>query len=166
MEIKADLKAALIFAMRDALDEAMKKVSTDVIDAYVSGYLEEADCWLRFEDGEPVILVGLGPGDAICNFTPEMSLDDYASTGGIRSEEQLEDVNQQIDGIRMLIDELMTGMAILVKQADDYHAMTRRGGRLRVVSEEPASAQPPPPPQSEASTPPEQSPAGPRAEDT
>jgi hypothetical protein len=163
MPVSDELKAKISEALRDALVNEIRQVSADVFDEYVNEYLNDCDCWLRFEDGEPIIEIGIGPtSSASGSFTPEIYVEDYARCGGPCSEEQLHDVLQQIDGMKLFAATLVETMAGLQKKADEYQAMTS-STRLRVVA---TDSTPSPTPHPEADEPPhDQSQTGQRAAD-
>jgi hypothetical protein len=113
-EFKEQLYATIKQWMEESLDDAL--------DAYLKEYLEDSDCRLLFEGGKFSALVGVGPNDACKSFDPILELDPYGYLGGPISQEQHDDVLEQIGVIRALIAKLEAGCRELERQAQAFKA--------------------------------------------
>jgi hypothetical protein len=100
-----ELKAEIIQELRSDLSDLIEDFIDGAVDEYFKN--EDMDCWLRFdEDNGPHVLIGIGPGNMAASFAVELDGDCYAAYGGVQSEEQLEDVVEQIGRIKRFIAEL------------------------------------------------------------
>jgi len=110
------------------------------LDRYLEEYLssEQLDCWLRFESGRPIALIGIGPGDAAVDMEVEISSTDYSATGGILSEEQCLDVEKQAEGMRKFSIDLLEEGIRLERLAHTFRHITYQSSaaKLHVVTDD------------------------------
>ena len=104
---KQELSAYVRDVMREAVLTAVgSEFTTDVVDAWLQEYLKGRCCYLSFNEGKPEILLGLGHGDVAEVFTPELMLDDYGMLKGLETPMQVDDIRQQIKGIKAFVAQL------------------------------------------------------------
>jgi hypothetical protein len=116
-KLSREVRTVMRKAIRDAVD---MEFTADVVDEWLQEFLKGKCCYLSFNEGVPDILIGLGHGDVAESFTPELSLDDYSGSGGLRRPEQLRDVLEQMVGIQKFIVQLEDGRRKLEAVVEAY----------------------------------------------
>jgi hypothetical protein len=85
-------------ALRRELMEALRNIELpwELFDKHLQDYLDRSDCWLLFDSGKAMALVGIGEGDAARGFDLKIKIETGAG----------DDVDDQIAGIDELISRL------------------------------------------------------------
>jgi len=102
----------------------MHERMTEVVDHFLQEFLvdEDMNCWLSFEDGNPRILVGIGPGHCAASFQPSLFNDPYRLTGGPTSKAQHDDLVERVATMKKFIALLADNCKDLETQIAAYEA--------------------------------------------
>jgi len=97
---------------------------TETVDQFLQEFLNDDDlnCWLSFEDGQPRILVGIGPGHCAASFRPTLFNDPYRTTGGPISKAQCLELSERVATMTAFIDTLIANRTDLQTQIAAYEA--------------------------------------------
>lgn len=107
----------------DTLHSAMVSSATDIVDGVLAETIEQADCWLQFDNQQgllPTVLIGTA--DVCKSFVPRLELDPYKAFGGACGEAQIADIRQRIKAMNFLIAELQNAIKVLESQIEKHQA--------------------------------------------
>ena len=111
--LRDDLPKALQHAMIEMVDNRVFDAADRMLDRLLNQ--EDMDCWLMFHREGPVVLCGIGPGDAVAQFSPELSVETYFTDNINAAEEQ--DILDQIAGLKPFVAKLTESLRLLEARA-------------------------------------------------